>query len=312
MRWLVALAILVAAVPARAGDEPWAAGVSEDRKAAAEKQLDAGNALFLEHKYGDALAAYKQGLASWDHPAIRFNIVRCLIQLDRPVEAAEQLDAALRYGAAPLGDALYAEAINYQKLLAQEIAQVDVACVQPGVSVRLDGQPLGTCPLRDARRVKPGPHQVVGTRAGFLTRSIDVLALGGKHEQISIELEPLARAAKITHRWRTWVPWAVFGAGFAVAGIGGLVELQADSDFNAYDRAVARECAPTRCPPGTPDPGLLDSARLENRIAIATIAAGAATVAAGAVLLYLNRGRTVYPDLEPRPAGAVLGVAGRF
>ena len=59
---------------------------------------------------------------------------------------------------------------------------------------------------------------------------------------------------------------------------------------------------------------VLDSARLENRIAIGVMTAGAATVAAGAVMLYINRGRAVYPDIElaPRAGGAIAGLGIRF
>ena len=51
-----------------------------------------------------------------------------------------------------------------------------------------------------------------------------------------------------------------------------------------------------------------------NRIAIGVMTAGAATVAAGAVMLYINRGRAVYPDIElaPRAGGAIAGLGIRF
>ena len=312
MKRLVVLAVIAFALPARADDPPWAVGVSEEHKTAAEKLLDAGNALFLDHKYADALEQYRQALAEWDHPAIRFNMVRCLIQIDRPVEASDELDQALRYGAAPLGDSLYAEALGYRKLLAGQIAELEVTCRQPGVELRLDGHPLGKCPTDEKRRVAPASHQVAGTLAGYMTKSIDIVTLGGRQSKVDIELVPIAQATTIVHRWKAWIPWTVFAVGFAIEGAGGLLELQASSNMNAYDRTVSRECTPTPCPPGQPDPKLLDSARLENRIAIGVMTAGAATIAAGAVMLYLNRGRTVVPDVEPRPAGATIGVAGRF
>src|SRR4051812_38973049 len=127
MRVVVAgvAAVLLAASPirARADDAmaPWVAGVSEDNKAAAKKLLAQGNELFLEHKYAEALDTFKQAIAKWDHPAIRFNIVRCLIQLDRPVDAAENLELALKYGPAPLEESVYAEAVAYKKLLATQV-----------------------------------------------------------------------------------------------------------------------------------------------------------------------------------------------
>lgn len=90
-------------------------GVSETKKAEAGRLLEHGNALFLDKNYTAALAKYREAVAAWDHPAIRFNIVRCLIQLDRPVEAGENLQTTLRYGAAPLEDAVYTEALAYAR-----------------------------------------------------------------------------------------------------------------------------------------------------------------------------------------------------
>ena len=314
IRPLAVLALVaIAAAPARADEPPWAVGVSEERKAAAEKLLDEGNARFLEHHFSEALDAYRKALVEWDHPAIRFNIVRCLIQLDRAVEASEQLDAALKYGAAPLGDALFAEATGYQKLLAGQIGELEVTCTQPGVAIRLDGQPLATCPADEHRRVSPGTHQVVGTHAGYLTHTSDATVIGGKQLRVAVELVPLEKAAHVVHRWQTWVPWTVFGSGFVVAGIGGVLELNAVSFRDAYDRAVAQACMPVACAPGTKiDQHDLDREKLYNGIAIGVISAGILTVAAGAGMLYLNRGHTIYPDLQPTRTGATIGVAGRF
>jgi len=75
--------------------------------------------------------------------------VRCLIQLDRAVEAAENLELALKYGAAPLEENVYAEAIAYQKLLANQVGEVAVKCEQPGVASR--STPRRSCNARVAR-----------------------------------------------------------------------------------------------------------------------------------------------------------------
>src|SRR5689334_16489633 len=112
-RWQISIAVVtaiaVAAPRAARADQPWAVGVSAEHKAQAQTLLEAGNAQFLERKYPEALATYQQALAIWDHPAIRFNVVRCLIQLGRPVEAYDNLEIALRYGEAPLESSVYEE-----------------------------------------------------------------------------------------------------------------------------------------------------------------------------------------------------------
>src|ERR1044071_9661205 len=138
--WGVIAILLALAMPAAA--QPWAQGVSDTQKAQAQKKLEEGNGLFLSRKYKEALEADEAATASWDHPAIRFNMVRCLIQLDRPVEASDELNKALKYGKDPFDQAIYNEALNYQKLLASQIAEVEISCKQGGAKVTLDGQAL--------------------------------------------------------------------------------------------------------------------------------------------------------------------------
>ena len=325
---LVIAACLVAsaglASPVHADTPPWAIGVTDAKKAEAKTFLDAGNALFLDKKYAEALEQYKSAVAAWDHPAIRFNIVRCLIQLDRPVDASDNLKLALKYGADPLEEAVYTEALSYEKLLANQIGDLRVECQQPGVKVTLDGQPLATCPAKEMRRVVPGPHQVVATKAGLMTRTVEVVVLGGRSQDVPVNLETLARGARIEHRWSTWIPWVVFGSGFAIAGVGAVVDLNAVANMDSYDRTIAQNCSMMACLETDPKiAGVRDlksKAELRSAIGISVMVVGAATVATGAVMLYLNRGRTVYPEsiekltptVTPMPGGAALTLSGAF
>jgi len=255
----------------------------------------------------------------WDHPAIRFNIVRCFVFLDKPVEAAENLKLALKYGAAPLEEQVYSEALGYEKLLAKQVGEVVVSCEQDGVALALDGKPLATCPAKEPRRVTTGRHQVVGTKHGFVPRTIDVVVVGGESQQVPVSVVPLEKAARIEHRWAAWKPWVVFGGGLTLAAIGGLVELQAVTNMNAYDRAVRDNCA-SSCTPDDPrlPTGSKDAALLENKLGIGVIAVGGAAAVVGGVMLYMNRARTVYPSertqvgVLPLRGGGGLSVSGRF
>lgn len=314
----IVIAVIVCSLASRvAADDvpPWSTNVTADQKATAQKRLEEGNALFLARSYPEALEKYKAAVAAWDHPAIRFNIVRCYIQLDRPVEASDNLARALEYGAAPLDEAVYSEALSYQKLLANQIGDLEVACTQPGAKITLDGQPLLACPGTASRRLAPGAHQLVGTNAGYVPKTTDVFVTGGKPQRVAIELETLEKAAKIVHRWPAWMPWVVFGGGLAIAGVGGLLELQAMQNMDAYDRSIDRSCRIARCDETNVDIALRDDAKRESVIGIGVILAGAATTATGAVLLYLNRGRTEYESsvqLAPQAGGASVSLRARF
>jgi hypothetical protein len=312
----MAAVLLAMTASVRADSEPWKQGVTPEQMARAQQLLEAGNARLVDRDYTAALAKYQEAVAVWDHPAIRFNMVRCLIQLDRIVEASENLERALAYGAAPLEDTVYAEALSYQKLLANQVASVTVACTQQGVEVTLDGKQLLTCPGKQARRVVPGQHQIVGAKPGLLTRTTTITVLGGKHEEISLSLDPpSARRGKLTHRWSTWVPWTVLGAGVAVTGGGVLVQRLAINTRDDYHATLMNNCGDS-CP-GDYAQDRKDRAILENRIAIGMIGVGAAALVTGGVLLYMNRGRVVYEDtvtpvVTPDPHGATVGISGRF
>jgi hypothetical protein len=290
--------------------QPWAQGVTDAQKAEAQKNLEAGNTLFLKQQYKEALEKYQAAIAAWDHPAIRFNVVRCLIQLDRPVEASDNLQAALKYGADPLEEAVYTEALSYQKLLANQIGDLEVTCTQDGAKLTLDGQPLMNCPGKEKRRVSPGSHGIVATKAGFLTKEMQVVVIGGKAENVEVKLIPLDKAAKVVHRWNaTWMPWVIFGGSLAVVGVGAGIEFIARSDMNAYDQRVASSCAVNGCNLEMPDPNKMgevelaaslneqrDRAEFRDKLAIGVISVGAVGAVIGGVMLFMNRGQTVYED----------------
>src|SRR5262249_62302151 len=104
----------------------------------------------------------------------------------------------------------------------------------------------------------------------------------------------------IEHKWKTWIPWTVFGAGFAAAGIGGLLHWKATSDNASYTDYVKMVCADS-CPDSSLNHSLLTTARVENGFGIGLLSAGGAAVVAGSVMIFLNRGHTVYDLESPTP-----------
>ena len=312
---LVQMAVLGFAMPARsepAALEPWKVGVTDAQMADARRLLDGATELYVDHHYPEALDQFRAALAIWDHPAIRFDIVRCLIQLDRPLEAADNLERALAFGKVALPGTTYEQALEFQKLLANQIGEVVVRCTEPDVAVTIDGRALGHCPLERATRVTPGPHFVVGSKRGYLTETQTATVFGGKRTTLVIAPIPLADAGVEVRRWPVAAPWLVIGGGAVVAGAGGLLRLQASDDMASYDTAIRKECRTTGCTPSMVDHALRLRAIHENEAAISIASLGAAALITGGVMLYANRARTIYPAIEAAPAGATLGVRGAF
>jgi hypothetical protein len=57
---------------------------------------------------------------------------------------------------------------------------------------------------------------------------------------------------------------------------------------------------------------LKDGAELKSHIGVGLAITGGLAAATGAVMLYLNRGRTVYPEVMPTNGGAAVMWNGRF
>lgn len=301
-RLLVLLVLLASARFAIADDQPWARGVTQEQKDQANKFLDEGNELLLANQYKEALAKYNEAIAVWDHPAIRFNMVRALISLDRMLEAAENLDKALAYGRDPLDDIIYREALNYQHLLASQLATIEVSCTQAGVKLSLDGAPLMTCPGSKSVRTTAGTHALAGRAPTLLAKTYDLVVLPGKSANVAVSLESIASATRTRTRWAVWKPWVVVGGGATLVGVGVLLEAFARSNLDDYHaRLASPSCQPAGCMKD--DPILVDTEsrmKLENRIGIGAIATGGAVVVTGLALVVLNRSYAYVPDQSVR------------
>lgn len=293
------------AAPAEpAAERPWAAGVSESEQALALEIYVAGNTEFAEARFAQALAKYREAIAHWDHPAIRFNMAVSLINLGQVVEAREQLEQSFAYGASALGAEAHAQAITYRKLLDAQLARVTISCPEPGAVVTLDGKPLFTGPGSATRYLLPGAHQVVATKPG-LQAALQTLALTAG-TPATLELRPtlaLAAATPLVRRWAPWKPWAILGGGGALAGLGTLFYFSARSGFDDYDRGVARRC-PSGCSAEmlASFEELTDERRGAERnqvIAFSLFAVGGAAVIAGVTGLLLNQ-----PRAQPVPKAA--------
>ena len=286
---------------------PWGKGTTKAQRREARRLLSQGNELFLQKRFREALERYESGISAWDHPAIRFNMVRAYINLDRPLEAYENLEHALRYGAAPLKAEVYEEALNYRRLLEAQIGLLGVECKQDGVSVSVDGKPFLECPGKRSIRTRPGQHQLVGQKPQHLTHTEDVLLLPGQEKEVFVRLSDIEGAMVETRRWAAWKPWAVAGAGALVAGIGALLRSSAVSSMDTFATDVARLCPrgcvedpalATETVPLLPESiaGQRDAAQRTNTIAVSAIAVGSTALLTGLVGVFLNTPRLELPE----------------
>jgi hypothetical protein len=321
MKTLVLL-IALAGVAQAAPDRPWAAGIPQTVQDQALRIFKEGNALFAEGRHAEALARYRDALKVWDHPAIQYNAAVALINLDQPLTAYEHLEAGLRYGDAPLGAETYKQALLYKKLLAGQLAELEVNCEEAGAEVMLDGQVLFTAPGKAFRRLLPGAHSLVARKAGMLPTTRALQLSSGHQTSESVKLFTLASLpTRTVRRFAVWKPWTVFAAGLAVALIGVPLIVDARNNFDTFDSEINRLC-PSGCTPSQLPTTVLDAqdrGRAENGAAIGMFAVGGAIAASGIVMLILNQPRleTIKPpelSLAPLlgPGGGGLSARLRF
>jgi len=318
VRWSsAALAATLAATPARA-DPVWTppdqhASDADQRKA--DALYNDGIALLAQEAYGPALDKFKAAVALWDHPAIRLNAALTEIELDRVLDAADDLEAALRYGAAPFPAEKYRNALIQRKLLAGRIGTLEVACDQAG-AVLLDGKPWFNCPGTQRARLLANEHLIVAEAKGYMTVSRRVVVAGGATAREKLALVPLESVVKLEYPFPRWTPWTTTAVGAAI-GIGGIVfwflgrnEIERfDSQFatdcmagcskelnaNDVERALASERA---------------SAELKGNVGVAMMIVGGVAVIGGATWAILNRPRRVLPAMEVVPtAGGAAAIA---
>lgn len=278
------------------GEKPWQRGVTAEARAAAEREFLAGNALFERSEYAAAAARYRVALGSWAHPAIQFNLAVCLIHLDRPVEAYDTVQAALRFGREALPER-FDEAHTYERLLRDRIATLEVTlpAEMVGAVVTLDGEPLvGAGGERVTRRLAPGRHALVARKERFETWSKDLVLPPGEVTREVIALR--APRTRTVRRWPAARPWWVMGAGGATAALGAASLLLGNANLRAVTAEVTQQCPPPDgCRDGLPSglAGERDRAVLQQRVGATLLVGGAAVVATGVVLLVLNQPREV-------------------
>jgi hypothetical protein len=301
----------------------WAVGVSDAEQTTALAIYKEGNAEFEQARYQQALVKYREAITHWDHPAIRFNIVVCLVNLDDPRTAFDNLALALKYGEAALGHDVYVQALTYQKMLLGTLAKLEITSHEPqGATVTLDGKRLFTAPGDTTELVTPGDHQIVATKPGFITQTITLTLVPGKVTVRDVKLLDLKSATKYVRRWPVWQPWAVVSAGVAVALIGLPFQLQASTNYSRYNEEFATAC-PNGCggagQPAIPPSltSIKDSAHAQNIAAITMFSVGGATIATGLIGVFLNQPRATIPhelQISPSagPNGASLVVGGRW
>ena len=196
------------------------------------------------------------------------------------------------------------------------VTTLQVVCTQRGVHVRLDNLPPLACPVDRTFKLEPGLHALAAEGKGFLKRRVTFRLRDGEKrtERVSLgRIAPRPRIVRKTRkvpsapeepRWPRAVPWAVLGAGLALAVVGAALIPAGWHQLERYDERYAEQCN-TTCNPVPDDVARLhDRGQAMIRSGIALAAIGAAAAITGVVLVVSTPKRTkaAVSDLRIQPA----------
>jgi hypothetical protein len=305
--------------PEPVANKPWAEGVPIDVQTKATALYDEGNELFAQQAHAPALAKYKEAIALWEHPKIRFNMAVTEIRLDRVLDAADDLEKALKFGDQPFTKDLYQSALDYQALVKGRVGYIEVEATEPAAHVFLDGKPWFDSPGKKTMRVLAGEHAISGEKPNFLASTRKVVVSGGSTANEKLKFLPLDSAVVLKYPYRRWIPWTMVGVGLGVGLAGAGTYFLGKNQMDQFQADYATQCA-NGCEPGLTDPSHRplaserDSAELKGKIGIAMGGVGGAVAITGIVLAILNRPTRELPNVEvaPKAGGAVAAVGWHF
>jgi hypothetical protein len=271
--------------------------VSKNDEDCALAAFHQGNDLLNNALFPQSVGRYREALRCWDHPAIHYNLALALINLDQPIEVFEQLNEAIKYGSDPVGQDKFDHAKEYLKLVAGQLADIEVSCDKPGAKVAVDGKESFVAPGSHKAKVRVGKHTFYGEKEGYNARVTAPFIGPGETFRIELKLYTAEELTRYRRRWdRTWMPYSVMGAGAVVGIVGGLFLLSASSTYDEYDTQVTR-CnmdhqnggCPTTDAKGQSLIDMRKSGDTKRTVGYVGYGVAGAAVVTGAVLLWLNR-----------------------
>jgi hypothetical protein len=247
------------------------------------------NGLFLK-----ARDRYQAALKCWDHPGIHYNLALALINLDQPVDVYLELNKAIQYGAEPLTNQdKFDHAKEYLKLVAGQLADIEVSCDKPGAKIAVDGKDVFVAPGSYKAKVRVGKHTFYGEKEGYNARVNAPFIGPGETFRIELKLYTIPELTRYRRRWETsWMPYAVIGGGALVGLIGGGMELSANSTYKDLNTAVAKCNTPAQGCKVADNQHLIDmrsSGDTKRTLGYVGYGVAGAAIATGALLAFLNR-----------------------
>jgi hypothetical protein len=252
---------------------------------------------YAARDYASASERLEESFRLLPVPSLGLWSARALVKLGRLVEAEQRYAATtrlpLRSDDPPVqGEARVTAELEQAELAARipTLAIVLLGAESREVVVTLDGATLPSAGLGEPRRMNPGRHALLGTRAGERSE-VTLTLLEGQHEQATLRFLPrppeppsvigTEHAADDTSAWRT-AGWIGVGSGVGALVGAALTYVIARDRYRDLEKEGV--CVDDRCRPGNE----LDAYYDVRRLHVASLVTSGVLGAAGVTLLFLH------------------------
>ena len=184
------------------------------------------------------------------------------------------------------------------------LGKLALSIAPAGAMIRVDGEDVGTSPLRDSLAVMGGKHRVVVEASGYAPHVEDVVVSSGGN--LSLEVT-LSRRAERSSKVRTW-GYRALGAAAVTGLAGGLLYWWADSAHGSYQQETDYQ-----------EIKRLHSLSADRLLASQIVFGAAGTIALGGLTMVLFD--MLLPEKQPtiprplvtvHPNGVGLGLGGQW
>ncbi len=157
--------------------------------AVAAKAMVEGDKAAAAKKWDEALAAYEKAHKAQPSGATATRLANALYQLNRPIEALDAYEKALKdYSATLLGKDKKLAADRVTELQGK-IGSITITVNEAGAAVSLDGKSVGSSPLAAPLRVPAGSHKISVSKDGLPPFETTVEVAGKATVPVNVELK---------------------------------------------------------------------------------------------------------------------------
>jgi hypothetical protein len=188
---------LAAADPVPPSPAGAAAGLSDTLQGPAKRAYESARLLASNHDYAGALTEFRQAYTLSKDPRLLFNMAIC----EKELRHYARMEAILEQFLRDAGSTASSESINNAKdaIAATKplVATLRVNVNEPGATVLIDGEPVGTTPLPSPVSVDLGRHVILVKKAGFESVEQTVETAGGSDLPVTVTVIAPAHGSQL-------------------------------------------------------------------------------------------------------------------